>query len=308
MNPKELWEILVPCVMNGKPVRTRHHKEWDKVVRSFAGGLTILMPAKGQWIEPGTSELHEERVIPVRIACTRKQIHRIVEFTIKHYQQKAVMAYLLSSGCNGELIIKYSEEDKAMLGTDLRATKNHLKAKALTAHAERVKQFMALAKNELPSNPTIPNAKIRELRVRLLLEEVLEFAEASGVRLKLEGEDDETSPLRFSEFTFETTNDVDLVEVADALGDISVVNVGSMLAYGIADTGLLIEVDNNNMAKFGPGGYKDPETGKWRKPPDHQPPRIADVLRAQGWCPATEGGEHEVNTVPVQSDGDKYTR
>lgn len=106
MQVRELWEVLVPCMMRGKPVRTRHHKEWDKVVRSLAGGLTILSPAKGQWVEPVTNTLYEERVIPVRIACTRKQVHRIIDFTIKHYDQKAVMAYLVST----EVIIKFRDE------------------------------------------------------------------------------------------------------------------------------------------------------------------------------------------------------
>jgi hypothetical protein len=108
MQARELWEVLVPCMMRGKPVRTRHHKEWDKVVRSLAGGLTILSPAKGQWVEPITNMLYEERVIPVRMACTRKQLRRIIDFTIKHYDQKAVMAYLVST----EVIIKFRDEVK----------------------------------------------------------------------------------------------------------------------------------------------------------------------------------------------------
>jgi hypothetical protein len=99
---KQLWEILVPCTMRGRPVHTRHHKEWDKVVRTIAGGLTILAPAKGQWLEPDTNTLFEERMIPVRIACTRKQIQRIMRFTLGHYDQKAVFAYLVST----EVIIK----------------------------------------------------------------------------------------------------------------------------------------------------------------------------------------------------------
>jgi hypothetical protein len=82
--------------MNNKPVRTRHHKEWDKVVRSISGGLTILKPAKGQWLHPQSHELFEERVIPVRVACTQQQIQEIMRFTLKHYQQIAVMAYQIS--------------------------------------------------------------------------------------------------------------------------------------------------------------------------------------------------------------------
>lgn len=41
---------MVPCNFNdGTPVRTRHHREWDRQVRKISGGLTILPPSKGQW-------------------------------------------------------------------------------------------------------------------------------------------------------------------------------------------------------------------------------------------------------------------
>lgn len=98
-----LYEILVPTMMNGRPVRTRHHKEWDKFVRRLSGGLTILAPAKGQWLFQG--QLHEERMIPVRIVCEEKEIYQIINYTLLHYQQKAVLAYELSSS----VIIKYAE-------------------------------------------------------------------------------------------------------------------------------------------------------------------------------------------------------
>ena len=94
---KQLWEILVPTVYNsGKSVRTRHHKEWDKVVRSISGGLTIFAPVKGQWICNSTGRLFCERMIPVRIACTEKQIAKIAKFSIKHYKQLAIIVYRIS--------------------------------------------------------------------------------------------------------------------------------------------------------------------------------------------------------------------
>lgn len=93
---KELYEILVPCQYNtGKPIRTRHHREFDKFVRKLSGGLTILTPAKGQWIH--RNELYEERVIPVRIYCTSDDLNKIMKFALTHYRQLAIMAYRLSS-------------------------------------------------------------------------------------------------------------------------------------------------------------------------------------------------------------------
>ena len=99
-----IWEILVPTVMNNKPVRTKHHKEWDKYVRSLSGGLTILQTSKGQWIDEG--KIFYDRIIPVRVYCSRKHIEKIVDFTIKHYRQISVMAYKISN----EVIIKRNDE------------------------------------------------------------------------------------------------------------------------------------------------------------------------------------------------------
>jgi hypothetical protein len=93
---KKVFEILVPTLMNGKPVRTRHHKEWDKVIRKLSGGMTILTPAKGQWLNK-EGRLFEERVIPVKIVCTEGTMHNIMAFTLKHYNQEAVLGYELSN-------------------------------------------------------------------------------------------------------------------------------------------------------------------------------------------------------------------
>jgi len=92
-----MYEILVPCGFT-----LEHHKAWDTHVRSIAGGLTILKTARGQWIDK-SNNLHAEYVIPIRIACTRAQLEQIIDFTLSHYKQKAVMAYKISD----EVIIKY---------------------------------------------------------------------------------------------------------------------------------------------------------------------------------------------------------
>lgn len=91
-----LYEILVPTVRNdGRPFRLRFHRIWDANVRQIAGGLTVFFPAKGTWTSPN-GEVFQERMIPVRIACTEEQIHRIAEFTGIYYSQIAVMYYQVS--------------------------------------------------------------------------------------------------------------------------------------------------------------------------------------------------------------------
>ena len=92
-----LYEILVPCQTNqGKPIRTRQHREWDSRVRRITSGLTVLAPAKGGWIS-SSGKLVFDRIIPVRIACTPEQIETIADMTAKFYQQEAVMFYELST-------------------------------------------------------------------------------------------------------------------------------------------------------------------------------------------------------------------
>lgn len=93
---KELWEVLIPTITNeGKPIRTRFHRVWDTKVRELTNGLTVLNVAKGQWVSP-EGDIFEERMIPVRIACTEDQLNEILEFTIKYYDQKAIFAYKIS--------------------------------------------------------------------------------------------------------------------------------------------------------------------------------------------------------------------
>src|SRR2546430_2038056 len=97
----QLWEILVPCHRNdGKPYRTRHHRQWDEQVIRVTGGLTVLKPTTaGYWQDQTTDQedIYKDRMIPVRIACTSKQMDEIIRRTLNHYpDQEAVMAYVIS--------------------------------------------------------------------------------------------------------------------------------------------------------------------------------------------------------------------
>lgn len=92
-----LWEILVPCVRNdGRPIRVRFHRVWDAKVREISGGLTIMKPARGQWIDPHEGDLYEERMIPVRFVATREQMEEIVDMTCVYYEQLAVLCYRIA--------------------------------------------------------------------------------------------------------------------------------------------------------------------------------------------------------------------
>ncbi len=96
MSKLQFYEILVPTVSNdGKPFRTRYHRVWDEKVRAITGGLTIIPPIRGQWIS-SQGELFKERMIPVRIACSKEQMDKIAYITAEYYKQKAIMYYLIS--------------------------------------------------------------------------------------------------------------------------------------------------------------------------------------------------------------------
>lgn len=109
---KVLYEILVPTMYGDtqRPIRTAHHKEWDKQIISITGGMTILSSARGKWTHEGVE--YPEKVIPVRVMVEEKlkeqkdfegkdifdksQITKIIKFTLSHYRQKAVMFYVVS--------------------------------------------------------------------------------------------------------------------------------------------------------------------------------------------------------------------
>ena len=101
----EVWEILVPTSMivqtpNGlvsKHVNLRHHKVFDNYVKKVTGGLTIMKPSKGIWISEETNTEYQERMIPVRIACSEDQIKQIAIFCLAHYNQEAMFMMQVSS-------------------------------------------------------------------------------------------------------------------------------------------------------------------------------------------------------------------
>lgn len=104
---KKMWEILVPTIRNdGGQINTRFHKVWDEKVRQISGGLTILMPARGQWVSP-TGELFKELMIPVRVLATDDEMETIINITLKHYEdQETILAYVVSS----TYVLKYRDE------------------------------------------------------------------------------------------------------------------------------------------------------------------------------------------------------
>ncbi len=143
----------------------------------------------------------------------------------------------------------------------------------------QVKEFMVAVGQAMPDSPSAPDYHTRELRVRLILEEALEFAEASGVSIGVNGPHDFKTLYEVGDFVFRDSGEVDLLEVADALADINYVSYGAANQYGLDLEPFEREVHQNNMTKL-IDGYRD-ETGKFRKGPSYKPVDLKPILEAQ---------------------------
>ena len=144
-----------------------------------------------------------------------------------------------------------------------------------TPHYARIRQFMRLAGQDTPDTVTNPDGATRLLRAKLILEEALETIAALGISVQRDG-----TVLDFDQLHCSVAGDADLEGVVDGCADISVVTMGTLIAFGVDDVPVLEEVDKANLRKFGPGSYARPD-GKWMKPPDWRPPDILGAIGRQ---------------------------
>jgi predicted HAD superfamily Cof-like phosphohydrolase len=140
-----------------------------------------------------------------------------------------------------------------------------------TQHQINVEKFMAKAGQECPLWPTMPGDEIRLLRAKLILEEALETIHALGFY--------QCDPKPFVDEFFLQAARVEpcLIEVVDGCCDLKVVTTGTLSACGLPDVPFQDAIDQNNLAKFGPGSYRR-DDGKWVKPPDHKAPDIGRMI------------------------------
>lgn len=120
-----------------------------------------------------------------------------------------------------------------------------------------VESFHQAFKIDCANTPTVDlPEKIKELRFRLMEEENLEYLEAA--------------------------KNNDLVEVADALGDMLYILCGTILSHGMQHVieDVFDEIQRSNMSKLGEDGqpiYR--EDGKVMKGPNYFKPNIAALLK-----------------------------
>jgi predicted HAD superfamily Cof-like phosphohydrolase len=166
-----------------------------------------------------------------------------------------------------------------------------------SVHQNRVEQMMVKIrelskKTPLRETPGLAPPEHVLKQCKLVFEECMELMEACGVSVRLKTERQGSAYYAEGE-AIVTRDDVkltmdkpptedDLPHIAKEIADVSVVNTGMFVEFGLSDLMILEEVDVANLRKFGDGCYVD-ENGKLRKPPDFKDADIRHVLVQQGW-------------------------
>jgi predicted HAD superfamily Cof-like phosphohydrolase len=151
---------------------------------------------------------------------------------------------------------------------------------------KQVAEFHRAFGHPVEEKPTIPDAKRRLLRIKLCCEELKELAKASGFPIEIFlAQEPYMVPgwmtlIENASVADDRPELVDIVEVADGLGDLDVVKDGTALEWGIPLEEVVTEIHRSNMSKLGPDGkpvYR--EDHKILKGPNYSPPNVARVLR-----------------------------
>lgn len=129
----------------------------------------------------------------------------------------------------------------------------------MNQNQKNVKQFHLLFNQAAPDSPTQLDEATAKLRANLIAEEAFELF-FKGLGLMLEIEDDFGNAILIDEkwlatafkdgkVSFQQVKDMDMVELADSMGDLSYVNYGTAVATGI-DMELIEEnIQESNMSK-----------------------------------------------------------
>lgn len=137
---------------------------------------------------------------------------------------------------------------------------------------KHVIEFHCAFEHPIAASPTVPSDDRVRFRARLITEEYLEtmralFDWSFGEACDVLADNIENAAVK-----------VDLVELADGLGDLDVVVEGTRLECGIDGDPVEREIHRSNMAKLGGGRRSD---GKTLKPEGWLPPDIKGLLELQ---------------------------
>lgn len=123
----------------------------------------------------------------------------------------------------------------------------------MKSNNEKVKEFMEICGQDLPSTPQFPSDDVIELRLKLIVEELNEVGKALDAK--------------------------DIKNVAQELSDLLYVVYGTGLAFGIDLDACLNEVHESNMTKPDPEkGIIRRDDGKILKGINYRKPDMGKVL------------------------------
>lgn len=140
---------------------------------------------------------------------------------------------------------------------------------------DRVHEFHLAFNHPVTDTPNVSTEQQRLLRVKLIASELCELAGALGVNLFVNMHDGQET-VRVS---LSGNPGIDLVEVADALGDLDYVVNGGFHVFGIDPEAVGREIHASNMTKLGLDGKPIlAADGKVIKGPLYREPNLESVL------------------------------
>lgn len=160
----------------------------------------------------------------------------------------------------------------------------------MTATIDQVRKFHLAFGHPVRAQPLMIEPKEAELRVKLIAEELAEYAAACGVQLELrihpvplDGDIREARAYIYAEAWPRTQYATSTTLAADALADLDYVIAGSSLCHGFPHTLVVNEVHHSNMSKLGVDGKPlKRDDGKILKGPSYFEPDIEAILRVHG--------------------------
>lgn len=145
----------------------------------------------------------------------------------------------------------------------------------MTEHQKKVRQFHEVFGGPIGNKPALGNSKNR---VRLILEEAIELAAASGYNME-----DLLHICAALALKVKYYPEGNLVEICDALADLEYLVNGGYVSLGVDGEPIFNEVHRSNMTKLGKDGRPViNEHGKILKGEGYEPPDIKGVLEKQG--------------------------
>lgn len=154
-----------------------------------------------------------------------------------------------------DVTIMFTDEQRARL-TEPKAWENMNRVMGFPLGAttfQMTGHFHQIMGLPAPEVPILPPVSMRERRLRLILEELHELAEACGFQIGVRVGGEAVSAVVMGHIE---GSRYDVVECADALGDLNVVVAGTAVEYGIPMHFIDYEVYTSNLSKL------DAETGK----------------------------------------------